>query len=275
MSPLSNAFLNANQLNAMEPFYPLHAWVCDKCFLVQLEEFESPAHLFSDYAYFSSYSDTWLAHARDYVERVTQRFGFASADACRGARKQRWLSAFSTSRRAASPSWASSLRQRRKGAEERGIPTLTEFFGSACAQRLAAEGKQADLVVANNVLATRSSAERLRRGDRHAPGEERHCHLEVPHLLRLIQETQFDTIYHEHFSYFSLLVIERLMARHALRVFDVEELRTHGGSLRLYVCHAKARTKPGAALERIRRAERVLASIRQSPTTNFRPARRT
>ena len=269
MSPLSNAFLNADQLNAMEPFYPLHAWVCDKCFLVQLEEFESPAHLFSDYAYFSSYSDTWLAHARDYVERVIQRFGFGPQTrvvelASNDGYLLQYFKASGIPVLGIEPAVNVA-----KVAEERGIPTLTEFFGSACAQRLAAESKQADLVVANNVLAHVPALNDFVAAIAMLLAKNGIATIEVPHLLRLIQETQFDTIYHEHFSYFSLLVIERLMARHALRVFDVEELRTHGGSLRLYVCDAKAAHRPGDALERIRRAERDAGLHTLEPYTEF------
>ncbi|TMI07556.1 MAG: class I SAM-dependent methyltransferase [Betaproteobacteria bacterium] len=269
MSPLSNAFLNADQLNAMEPFYPLHAWVCEKCFLVQLEEFESPAHIFGDYAYFSSYSDTWLAHARDYVERGTQRFGFGPQTrvvelASNDGYLLQYFKAKGIPVLGIEP--AANVA---KVAEERGVPTLTEFFGSACAQRLAAEGKQADLVVANNVLAHVPPLNDFVAGISILLAKNGIATIEVPHLLRLIQETQFDTIYHEHFSYFSLLVIERLMARHALRVFDVEELRTHGGSLRLYICHAKAGHGPGAALERIRRGERDAGLHTPKPYDEF------
>ena len=270
MSPLSNAFLDSDQLNAMEPFYPLHAWVCDKCFLVQLEEFESPAHLFSDYAYFSSYSDTWLAHARAYVERVIQRFSFGAQTrvvelASNDGYLLQYFKASGIPVLGIEP--AANVA---KVAEQRGIPTLTEFFGTACAQRLAASGQRANLLVANNVLAHVPALNDFVGGIGLLLASDGVATIEVPHLLRLIDQTQFDTIYHEHFSYFSLFALERLMARHALRVFDVEELPTHGGSLRLFICHAGSDSyRPSEAPERIRRAERNAGLHTPKPYEEF------
>jgi SAM-dependent methyltransferase len=256
MSPLSNAFLDASQLDAKEPAYPLHAWVCDQCFLVQLEEFETPAKIFSDYAYFSSYSTTWLEHARAYVEGMVSRFKLGvHTRVVELASNDGYLLQY-FKERGIPVLGIEPAANVAKVAQERGIPTQTEFFGTACAGRLAAEGKQADLVVANNVLAHVPQLNDFVAGIALLLARDGIATIEVPHLLRLIQETQFDTIYHEHFSYFSLLTLEKLVSRHALRVFDVEELRTHGGSLRLFICHAgAAERRPSEALARVRTAE--------------------
>jgi SAM-dependent methyltransferase len=270
MSPLSNAFLDAGQLNAMEPFYPLHAWVCEKCFLVQLEEFQAPASIFSDYAYFSSYSTTWLEHARAYVEHMIARFKLgARTRVVELASNDGYLLQYFRAR-GVPVLGIEPAANVAKVAEERGIRTLVEFFGSACARRLAAEGRQADLVVANNVLAHVPALNDFVAGIGMLLAKDGIATIEVPHLLRLIQETQFDTIYHEHFSYFSLLALEQLMSRHALRAFDLEELPTHGGSLRLYICHAGADGyRPGEALARVRSAEHEAGLDTLGPYSDF------
>lgn len=238
MSPPSNAFLEAGQLNAMERFYPLHAWVCGECKLVQLEVFETPEALFpADYAYFSSYSETWLAHARDFAAAASARFALGTSHrVVEIASNDGYLLQFFKARGVPVLGIEPAANVAR-AAQEKGVPTRVEFFGAACAGRLAAEGTAADLVVANNVLAHVPALNDFVEGIRVllAPGGA--ATLEFPHLLRLMRGNQFDTIYHEHFSYFSLLAAVRLFAAHALRVFDVEELPTHGGSLRLYVCH--------------------------------------
>jgi SAM-dependent methyltransferase len=256
MSPLSNAFLDARQVNAMEPYYPLHARVCERCLLVQLEEFQPPANIFSDYAYFSSYSTTWLEHARAYVDFMIARFKVdARTRVVELASNDGYLLQYFRARGVPVLGIEPAANVARV-AQERGIPTLTEFFGSACAKRLAAEGKHADLLVANNVLAHVPALDDFVAGIAMLLAPKGIATLEVPHLLRLIQETQFDTIYHEHLCYFSLLTAEQLMARQALRVFDVEELPTHGGSLRLLVCHSDANEyAPSESLVKVRRAE--------------------
>lgn len=238
MSPLSNAFLEADRLSAVERFYPLHAWVCSTCLLVQLEEFEAPEKLFSDYAYFSSYSNTWLRHVEDYVAAMIARFGFGSSShVMEIASNDGYLLQY-FKRRGIPVLGIEPAANVARAAEDKGIPTRVEFFGAQCAARLAADGPRADLIVANNVLAHVPALNDFVEGIRLLLAPCGTATFEFPHLLRLMLENQFDTIYHEHFSYFSLIAAERLFAAHALRVFDLEELPTHGGSLRLYICHA-------------------------------------
>jgi SAM-dependent methyltransferase len=236
MSPLSNSFLTAGQLSEMERFYPLTAFVCDRCFLVQLPEFAPPEEIFGDYAYFSSYSTTWLEHSRAYVEMIVKRLGLGpSSRVVEVASNDGYLLQHFVARGipvlgvepAANVAHA---------AIERGVPTHVAFFGRETARELA-ESNRADLIVGNNVLAHVPNLNDFVAGLAVllAPGGV--VTLEFPHLVSLIAERQFDTIYHEHFSYFSFLAARRVLAAHDLRVFDVEYLRTHGGSLRLYACH--------------------------------------
>ena len=258
MSPLSNRFLDAGQLNAMEPFYPLHAYVCGECLLVQLEQFEATADIFSEYAYFSSYSESWLAHAERYVDAVVERFRIGSANrVIEIASNDGYLLQY-FSRRGVPVLGIEPAANVARAAEKRGIPTLVEFFGARCAERLVAERGRADLIVANNVLAHVPALNDFVDGVRILLAPRGVATFEFPHLLRLMLGIQYDTIYHEHFSYFSLLAAERVLARHGLRAFDVDELPTHGGSLRLYVCLADA-AQPGRskALDRVAADERA------------------
>jgi SAM-dependent methyltransferase len=240
MSPLCESFRTADEVNAMEPYYPLHALVCDGCFLVQLQEYVKPEHIFTEYAYFSSYSTSWVEHARRYCEMITARlnlgagsrvYEIASND---GYLLQHFLP-LGVPVVGIEPAANVAEVARRKN-----IPTLVEFFGQALAQRLAAEGKQADLIIGNNVLAQVPDLNDFVGGMSHLLAPWGVITLEFPHLERLIEENQFDTIYHEHFSYFSLVTIDRLARQHRLKVFDVDRLTTHGGSLRVYLCHADA-----------------------------------
>ena len=238
MSPLANRYLMPAQLNEMEPFYPLHAWVCDQCFLVQLEEFESPASIFTDYAYFSSYSDSWLEHARSYVDMSSTRFGLGgTSQVVEIASNDGYLLQYFMAKGIPVLGVEPAANVAAE-AISKGIPTVVEFFGEAMARRLATAGTQADLLVRQQRAGPGAGPERLRRGpgDPAAPGGV--ITMEFPHLLRLIEGNQFDTIYHEHFSYFSFISVERVFARHGLTLFDVEELPTHGGSLRIYARHA-------------------------------------
>jgi len=257
MSPLANAYLDATQLNGREPFYPLHAWVCDQCLLVQLEEFAAPEIIFTDYAYFSSYSDTWLQHTERFVGIVSSRFGIGTASrVVEIASNDGYLLQYFRQRGVPVLGIEPAANVAR-AAEEKGIPTRAEFFGAQCAARLASEGMRADLIVANNVLAHVPSANDFVEGIRVLLAAQGVATFEFPHLLRLMLENQFDTIYHEHFSYFSLLAAQRLFGRHALRIFDVEELPTHGGSLRLYVCHAgEAKHASMSAVDKVLADER-------------------
>lgn len=238
MSPLSNAFLTADQLNAMEPFYPLRVYVCGSCFLVQLQQFQSPQQIFGDYAYFSSYSDSWLAHAQAYARLTLERFRLgAGSRVVEVACNDGYLLQFF--REAGVPVLGiEPARNVAAAAEAKGIPTICEFFGGALGARLAAEGRQADLLVANNVLAHVPDLNDFVEGIRQALKAGGAATLEFPHLLELIDHGEFDTIYHEHFSYFSLFSVEKVLAAHGLAVFDVERLPTHGGSLRAYCGHA-------------------------------------
>ncbi len=238
MSPVSNAFLAPGQLNAMEPFYPLHARVCGECFLVQLQEFQSPQQIFQDYAYFSSYSDSWLAHARAYAEQMVQRFGLgAASQVVEIASNDGYLLQYFKERGIPVLGIEPAANVAR-AAEAKGVPTVVKFFGRQTAQALAADGRRADLLVGNNVLAHVPDLNDFVAGLGLLLKPSGIVTLEFPHLLRLMEETQFDTIYHEHFSYFSFATAEHVFARHGMTLFDVEEIPTHGGSLRIYARHA-------------------------------------
>ena len=238
MAPLSNAYRRAGELDAMEPTYPLHAWVCAECLLVQLEEFESPAAIFSDYAYFSSYSESWLNHAERYVETMIDRFGFGSAQrVIEIASNDGYLLQYFQMRGVPVLGVEPAANVARV-AEAKGIPTRVQFHGTATAQKLVSEGLAADLLLGNNVLAHVPNLNDFVAGMAILLKPAGIITMEFPHLARLIEDNQFDTIYHEHFSYFSLLMAEQLFVRHGLRLFDVEELPTHGGSLRIYACHS-------------------------------------
>ncbi|CAN5835892.1 class I SAM-dependent methyltransferase [soil metagenome] len=235
MSPLSNAFLKVERLQAMEPFYPLHALVCDQCFLVQLAEFESPDRIFHDYPYFSSYSDSWLRHARDYAEMVVERFGFGTNSFVVEVASNDGYLLQNFTARGIPVLGIEPAANVAEVAQAKGVPTRVRFFGAELARELVTEGKQVDLLVANNVLAHVPALNDFVEGIRLILKPHGVATLEFPHLLRLLQGNQFDTIYHEHFSYFSFTTVERLFAVHGLTIFDVEELPTHGGSLRLFV----------------------------------------
>jgi SAM-dependent methyltransferase len=250
-SPLCESYLPADRLEAMEPFYPLHVRVCTKCWLAQLPAFVTPDEIFHEYAYFSAYSDSWVEHAREYVDMVTRRGSLtpdslvvelASND---GYLLQHFLP-MGIPVLGIDP--AANVAQ---AAEERGVPTLVEFFGVELAEQLVSEGRQADLVIANNVLAQVPDLNDFVRGVAIllAPGGT--ATFEFPHLARLIEGLQYDTIYHEHFSYFSLTTIRAVFAAHGLAVVDVEELASHGGSLRVYAAHAAEDREPAPAVARL------------------------
>ncbi|MEE8277990.1 MAG: class I SAM-dependent methyltransferase, partial [Thermoanaerobaculia bacterium] len=237
MSPLANSYLEPENLLRMEPFYPLRVFVCAECLLVQLPEFESPESIFGDYAYFSSYSESWLDHSRRYVEMMIERFGLdAASRVIEIASNDGYLLRFFVEREVPVLGIEPAANVAR-AAEEIGIPTLVEFFGTALARRLAAEGKQADLLLGNNVLAHVPDLNDFVEGLRIALGPSSVITMEFPHLMHLMAENQFDTIYHEHFCYFSLATVRRLFERHQLTLFDVEEQPTHGGSLRIFARH--------------------------------------
>lgn len=237
MSPLANSYLSPEQGNGMEPFYPLRALVCDRCFLVQLEEFETPQHIFGDYAYFSSYSTTWLDHASRYVESTTERFGLdESSHVVEIASNDGYLLQYFHERQIPVLGIEPAANVA-KVALQKGIPTLVEFFGVETARSLAEESK-ADLLLGNNVLAHVPDLNDFVGGMKALLADGGQITMEFPHLLRLVEDNQWDTIYHEHFSYFSFTTVSKVFEAHGLRLFDVEELPTHGGSLRIFGCHA-------------------------------------
>jgi 2-polyprenyl-3-methyl-5-hydroxy-6-metoxy-1,4-benzoquinol methylase len=238
VSPISNAFLKADQLSKMEPFFPLHAYVCEACLLVQLEDFESPENIFNDeYAYFSSYSDSWLEHARRYADQIVPRLKLNEGSfVVEIASNDGYLLQNFVQKRipvlGIEPS--SNVAE---VARSKGIECWVTFFGAAAAQELVSKRQKPDLVIGNNVFAHVPALNDFVRGLKIVLADDGVITLEFPHLLCLMREGQFDTIYHEHFSYFSFLVVTRIFSEHGLRVFDVDRLSTHGGSLRIYAAH--------------------------------------
>ena len=243
MSPLCESYRNAEQLKQMEPFYPLHVYVCGDCFLVQLEEFVPPEEIFTEYAYFSSYSDSWLSHARSYVEMVANRFGLsANSFVVELASNDGYLLQYFVEK-GIPVLGVEPAANVAKAAVSKGVPTLVQFFGERTARDLVSRGTSADLIVGNNVLAQVPDLNDFVRGMKILLKPEGVITMEFPHLLKLIEENQFDTIYHEHFSYFSYRTAETIFAAHGLVLFDVEEIPTHGGSLRIYGRHAENGSK--------------------------------
>lgn len=238
MSPPCESFLSHEQLNHGETFYPLTVYVCSECFLVQLQEYIAPDAIFSDYAYFSSYSTSWLAHAERYVSMITERRGLGPESlVVELASNDGYLLQYFV-QRGIPCLGVEPAANVAAAAREKGVESVTSFFGRALAQRLRDEGRRADLLLGNNVLAHVPDINDFVGGMAIllAPGGA--ITMEFPHLLRLMEGNQFDTIYHEHFSYLALGVVERIFAHHGLTVFDVEELPTHGGSLRIYARHS-------------------------------------
>ena len=257
MSPLCESYLTRDQLNTMEPFYPLAAYVCRDCFLVQLQEYVAPKEIFSEYAYFSAYSDSWLDHARRYVETVSERLGLGPASRVieLGSNDGYLLQYFV--KKGIPVLGIDPAANVARAAEQRGVPTLVKFFGVETALALAENGKQADLVLGNNVLAQVPDINSFVEGISIILKPSGVCTIEFPHLLKTINGNQFDQVYHEHFSYFSALTIDRIFAAHGMRMFDVDELSTHGGSLRVYACHANDESHPiEASVSRLLRCER-------------------
>ena len=237
MSPLCESYVSADQLNHMESFYPLHVYVCEKCFLVQLEEYVAPESIFTEYAYFSSYSTSWLQHCKNYTLQMIERFKLDQNNfVVEVASNDGYLLQYFVEHGIPCLGIEPSVNVA-KVAIERGIPTLIEFFGEESAHRLVREGKQADLIAGNNVLAQVPDLNDFVAGLKILLKPTGVITIEFPHLMQLMKENQFDTIYHEHFSYFSFVSVEKIFAAHGLVLFDVEELPTHGGSLRIFACH--------------------------------------
>jgi SAM-dependent methyltransferase len=268
-SPLSNRFLRADQLGQVEPFYPLAVYVCEHCLLVQLPEVETPEHIFGDYVYFSSYSDTWLAHARGYCETMIARLGLgAETPVVEIASNDGYLLHYF--RAAGVPVLGVEPAANVAAvARQKGVDTIVRFFGAETARELAAQGRSARLLLGNNVLAHVPDLNDFVEGLRILLQPGGLITMEFPHLLRLMEANQFDTIYHEHFSYFSLLAVRRVFAAHGLVIVDVDELTTHGGSLRVYAVHARDASEPSAAVSRVEALERSYGLERMDTYARF------
>lgn len=244
MSPLCETYPSKTDLNRGEVYYPLHVYVCEKCLLVQLQQYESPENIFSDYAYFSSYSDSWLKHSESYCDKMASQFGLNQKSlVIEVASNDGYLLQYFV-RQNVPVLGIEPAANVAKAAVEKGVPTLVKFLGSQLAEELAAAGRCADLVLGNNVLAQVHDLNDFVEGLKILLKPEGVLTLEFPHLLRLMELNEFDTIYHEHFSYFSMLTTARILESRGLKVFDVEELPTHGGSLRVYACRAEATAHP-------------------------------
>lgn len=243
MSPLCESFLRADQLNQMEAFYPLNVWVCEKCFLVQLEEYVTGEEIFTDYAYFSSFSDSWLNHARRYVDQMVHQLGLTKeSKVVEIASNDGYLLQFFV-RRGIPALGIEPAANVARVAESKGVPTIVRFFGVETARDLVSAGHRADLILGNNVLAQVPDLNDFVGGLKLLLSPSGVVTIEFPHLLRTIDGNQFDQVYHEHFSYFSLYAVERIFAAHGLPLIDVEELPTHGGSIRVYAHHAEDTTR--------------------------------
>lgn len=247
MSPLCQTHIEAGNLNAMEPFYPLHSFVCEKCFLVQLPEHVAPPAIFEEYAYFSSYSDTWLAHAKNYVETISNRFGLNQQSFVveLGSNDGYLLQYFVA--KGIPVLGIEPAKNVAQVAIKKGVNTISEFFGRETARKVAKENRLADLILGNNVLAHVPDINDFVGGMKILLKPSGIVTMEFPHLVRLIEENQFDTIYHEHFSYLSFTTVEQVFAAQGLTLFDVDKLPTHGGSLRIYARHREDASKPVSA----------------------------
>jgi SAM-dependent methyltransferase len=263
MSPLCESFLAEDQTDTMEPFYPLHVWVCHECFLVQLNEYVTAAEIFTEYAYFSAFSTSWLKHAEDYVAMITERLQLgADSFVVELASNDGYLLQYFVERGVPCLGIEPALNVAKVAIEERGVPTDTSFFDEQKGVEMAAEGKTADLVLGNNVLAQVPDLNTFVAGIARILKPTGTVTIEFPHLLQLFEQNQFDTIYHEHFCYFSLISAEAIFAAHGMTIFDVEELWTHGGSLRIYARPSADESRPVS--------DRVLALRQREIDAGFR-----
>ena len=261
MSPLCESFLRRDELNQMEPFYPLQVWVCEGCFLVQLEEYVGGQEIFSDYAYFSSFSDSWLDHCRRYAEQMIAQLGLtAENEVLEIASNDGYLLQFFVER-GIPVLGVEPAANVAKAAEKKGVPTLVKFFGRETARELAAAGHRPDLILGNNVLAQVPDINDFVAGIKILLEPNGVVTIEFPHLMQTIDGNQFDQVYHEHFSYFSLYSVERIFAAHGLPLYDVEELPTHGGSIRIYAAHAEDSSKVATNRLHALRAREVDAGV--------------
>jgi SAM-dependent methyltransferase len=244
MSPLCESYVSPDKANEMEAFYPLHVYVCEGCFLAQLEQYVSAEAIFSEYAYFSSYSDSWLEHSKHYTEMIVARLGLdRGSTVMELASNDGYLLQYFVEKgiRAIGVEPAANVAA---VAEKKGVPTVVKFFGRDTARELTEQYSRVDLLIGNNVLAQVPDLNDFVGGMKIVLKPNGVITMEFPHLMRLMNENQFDTIYHEHFSYFSFISAERIFARHGFTLFDVEELATHGGSLRIYARHNEDDAKP-------------------------------
>lgn len=255
VSPLANSYVPESELASMEPFYPLRVLVCRECFLVQVAHQESPERIFSDYAYFSAYSTTWLEHCERYVDMAVERYGIGPDSqvvelASNDGSLLRYFVAQGIPALGIEPA-----QNVAEVAIENGVPTLVEFFGREVGERLGAE-RPADLMVGNNVLAHVPDINSFVAGMKAALAHDGVITMEFPHLLNMLELNQFDTIYHEHFSYLSVGTAQRVFNHHDLRIFDVEPISTHGGSVRIHACHAADPREDRAGLAEVMERER-------------------
>ena len=273
ISPLSNSYLRPDALGSPEKSYPLHAWVCDNCFLVQLEAFESPDAIFGDYAYFSSYSDSWLRHVSDYADAITSRLGLNSEKLVVEIASNDGYSLQYFVRKNIPVLGIEPAANVAKFAKEKGVPTLVKFFGTETARELVTQGKQADLIIGNNVLAHVPDINDFVQGMQALLMPHGVITMEFPHFYHLFKQGLFDTIYHEHFSYLSLFTVEKIFSTFGLSVFDVEEVPTHGGSLRIYACHAsQASSAMTENVSRIKKLEKNAKLDNTATYAAFEPA---
>jgi len=247
MSPLCESYIPADRLDAMEPFYPLNVWVCSTCFLVQLNEYVTPKEIFGEYAYFSSYSTSWLRHAEDYTDMIVDRLGLGPESLVVELASNDGYLLRNFVQRGIPCLGIEPAANVAEAARAHGVPTEVCFFDEAKGGQLADTGRQADLVVGNNVLAHVPDLNSFVAGISRLVRPAGTVTMEFPHLMRMLEENQFDTIYHEHFCYFSLLSAEDVFRRHGMTIFDVEELWTHGGSLRIYARPAADDSRPVTA----------------------------
>ncbi len=244
MSPLCESYVSAAKLNQVEAFYPLHVQVCDRCFLVQLQEYVSPEEIFGEYAYFSSYSDTWLRHAAEYVDMIVQRLKLGRESLAVELASNDGYLLRNFVKMGIPVLGIEPAANVAKVAIEKGVPTLVKFFGRSLAHEMVRDGRQADLVTGNNVIAQVPDLNDFVAGIGVVLKPQGVATLEFPHLIRLMAENQYDTIYHEHFSYFSFITAEKVFSAHGMTLFDVEELPTHGGSIRIYARHGADESRP-------------------------------
>jgi SAM-dependent methyltransferase len=258
MSPLCESYVTKDQIDQMEAFYPLHVLVCNNCFLVQLREYVAPEDIFSEYAYFSSYSTYWVDHARRYCEMIKTRLGLGSKSQVFEIASNDGYLLQHFVRLGVPAIGVEPAANVAEAARQRNVSTIVDFFGRRLARSLVGDGKRADLIIGNNVLAQIPDLDDFVGGMSTLLAPNGVITLEFPHLEQLIKENQFDTIYHEHFSYFSFVAIECLARMHGLKLFDVERLSTHGGSLRVYMCHSGASYAPSDAVNSLLEHERKI-----------------